>query len=67
MHTAGLFQAVDGGDVRVVQRGQHAGFALEAGQALGVFGEAFGKDLDGNPAAELGVGGAVDHAHAPGA
>ena len=36
---SGLVQAVDRGDVRVVQRGQQLGLALEAGQPLGVGGE----------------------------
>ena len=63
----GLLQAVNSGDVGVVQRRQHPGLALEAGEAFRVFGEALGQDLDGHLAAELAVGGAIDDAHAAGA
>ena len=36
---AALFEAVDVRDVRMVQRGEDLGFALEAREALGVGGE----------------------------
>ena len=48
----------------MVERGQHAGFALEARQALGVAREFRGQDLQGYLALEFGVGGAVHLAHA---
>ena len=35
----GLFQAIDGGDVRVVQSGEDLGFAPEAGNPIGIAGE----------------------------
>ncbi len=57
-------QAVDLGDVRVVQRGQQLGFALEAGEPLGIGGERLGQHLDRHLAVERGVHGAPDHAHA---
>ena len=34
-----LFESVDLGNVRVVQRGQHLGFALEASQAFRIVGK----------------------------
>ena len=45
-HAVALVDAVDGGNVGVIQRGQHLGLALEAGQALLVAGEHGGQDLD---------------------
>ena len=47
-----------------LRRGEHLGFAGEAGEAVGVGGEGVGEDFDGDVAIELGVGGAVDGAHA---
>ncbi len=61
---ARLFEAEDGGDVRVVQLGQQLRLALEAGEALLVLGEGGGEDLDGDLALQLRVGGAKDLAHA---
>ena len=55
------------GDVRMVQRRQRLGFALEARQPLGVVGEGLGQDLDRDVATQLGVGRAIDLAHAAGA
>ena len=40
---AAFFQAVDLRDVRMVERGQHLGFALEARQPLGVIHEGVGE------------------------
>ena len=59
-----LFQSVNGGDVRMVQRREHLRLALEARHALGVVGERLGQDFDRDVAAELGVVRAVDLAHA---
>ena len=56
--------AVNGGDVRVVQRGEEFGLALETGEALGIGGEAFGKHLERHVAAELRVARTIDFAHA---
>ena len=53
----------NGGDVRVVQRGEQFGLALETGKALGVGGERFRKKLDRYLAIEGGVHGLPDHAH----
>ena len=59
-------EVVDGHDVGVGQRGDGLGFALEAGQAVGVFGDLGRQDLDGDDAVEC-VAGLVDLAHASGA
>ena len=51
----GVFQTVDVRDVRVIERGQRARFAFEAGQALGISGECRRDDLDGHVAVELSL------------
>ena len=43
---------------------QHTGFTLESCQAVGVVSEWFGKEFDGNTAAQFGIGGLVDFSHA---
>ena len=60
----GCFESVDAGDAGVLQRGQGAGFAVEAGQPLRIPGHFGGENLDGDVPAELGVAGAVHLAHA---
>jgi hypothetical protein len=40
------------------------GFAFEAGHAFDVGGEGGGENFEGDFAAELGIAGAVDFAHA---
>jgi len=62
-----LLEAVDLGDVGVVEGGEEAGLALEASQALRVRREGPGKHLDRHLAAEGRVLGAVDLTHATGA
>ena len=58
---------VHGEDVRMIERGEHAGFALEAGQPIGVGDEQRRQDLDRHIASELCVARAVDVAHPAGA
>ena len=41
--------------MRVVQAADGLGFTLEAFPALGVVGQVFGKDLDGDGAVETGI------------
>jgi hypothetical protein len=59
-----LLDAIDGRDVRVVQRGYRAGFALEPSDALGVGGEVVRQRLQGNVAPELRVASLPHLAHA---
>ena len=54
-------------DGRVIERGERAGLALGAHQAIGIRGEGFRQNLDGHVAPELRVARAVDLAHAAGA
>ena len=58
-----LLDRVDGDDVGVVQRGERARLALEAGQALGVLRHRRREHLDRDVAPELRVRGAVHLAH----
>ena len=60
-----FFQPVDVPDVGMVQRGEDLGFALEAGQAVGISGERLGQDFERHVAVELRVAGAVDLTHIP--
>ena len=39
---ADLFHAVERGDVRMIERRKHLGFALEARYAIGISGKGFG-------------------------
>ena len=59
-----FLQTVDGGDVRMVQRGQDLGLTLEAGQAVGVISKHVRQDLQRHVPVQLGVTGAIDLAHA---
>ena len=47
----------------MVERRKDQRLSLEARHTVGVGGERFGQDFDGDLAAELGVGGAPDFAH----
>ena len=60
------FDAVDLGDVRMVQRGEGFGFPLESRQAIRVRGERLRQDLERDVSIELGVARAVHLAHAAG-
>ena len=51
--SAGFFQPVNGGNVRMIERGEQLGFALEPGNAIGVLGELFRQNLDRHIPAEL--------------
>ena len=52
--------------MRVIERTDGTGFTLETFPALGVIGQVFGKDLDGNSAVQAGVGGAIHLSHTTG-
>ena len=62
---ARLLEAVDRGDVRVLELGEELRLALEAREALGVGGERLGQDLDRDLALQLRVGRAVDDSPIP--
>jgi hypothetical protein len=47
----------------MVQRGERAGFALEAGQALGIVCKCLRQDLNRNVTLELRVPRAIDNTH----
>ena len=64
---ARLLEAVDRRDVRVVERRQHLGLALEARQAIGVEHERVGQDLQRDVALQRRVAAPVHLAHAAGA
>ena len=59
-----LFDSVNGRNVRMIQRGQHQGFASEARHAIGILSEGFRQNLDSDVAVELGVDGPPHLAHA---
>jgi hypothetical protein len=65
-HQRALLDAIDGGNVGMIQSGQHLGFALEPRHVLGVIGERRGQHFDGDVAIELAVAGAVDLTHPAG-
>ena len=61
---AGKFlDTVDSADVRVIERGEHPGFALEAREAIGLGAECQRDNLDRHVPLEFVVPGAVDLAH----
>ena len=59
----GLFEPVDLGDVRMVQRGERPRLAREAGQLFRTRGKRRRQDLDRDVAIERRVARAVDLAH----
>ena len=63
-HAIDFFESVDRADVRMIERGEEAGFAREAGTTLGVRCEVRRQDLDGDVAPQLAVARAIDLAHA---
>ena len=64
-HAPAFFEAVDGGDVRMIQRGQRLRFARESRQAIRIVRERLGQDLDRDVAIQLRIARAIDLAHAP--
>ena len=59
-----FLQIVNGGDIRVVESGEHACFPLQPLDAVRMTGKGLGQDLDGAFAVELVVERPVDLAHA---
>ena len=62
-----LIDLVDRADAGMIQRGGGARFTLKALEHRGVLRHLRGQEFDGDVAAELGVLGLVDDAHAPAA
>src|SRR4029079_17192645 len=62
-----FLERVNGGDVRVIQRGADLRLALEPGDPGRVVSQRRGKHLDGDVSTKLDVARAVDVAHPAGA
>ena len=67
MDAVGFLDRVERDDVRVVEGGDGAGFALEARQAFRIARHFGRQHLESDVTAEFGVGGAIHLAHAAGA
>ena len=63
-HRAGCFQPEDLRDVRVIERCERPGFALEACEPIGITSEEFREHFDRDVAAQVRVAGFVDLSHA---
>ncbi len=63
MRRAAVFEAVDLGDVRMIERGEDLRFAMKAREPIRVAGERIRQDLQRDVATELGVAGAIHLAH----
>jgi hypothetical protein len=63
-HQRALLEAMDGGDVGVIQCRQRLGFSFKPGHILGIAGQRRGQHFDGDLTIQLGVAGAVHLAHA---
>ncbi len=61
-----VFETIDGGDVRMIQRGEEVRFALKPGDPLGIVDEAVRDHLEGHLASELRVARAIHFAHPAG-
>ena len=59
----GFFQAVQRGDVRMIELGKERGFTLETIEALLVLGELLRQHFDGDVTAELRVPRSVNLSH----
>ena len=64
VNTVGRFEAVDGGNVRVIECCQRLGFPLEARATAGILGKEGGQDLQGDLALQSAVARAIHLAHA---
>ncbi len=62
-HAARLLEAVDRGDIRVLELREDLRLALESCEAVRVGGERLGKDLDRDLALQLRVGRPIDDPH----
>ena len=62
-HAAGFFEPVDRRNIRMIQRGEHFGFALEACDPIRIGRDRRRQNLDGDIALQLGIRRAIDLAH----
>ena len=60
-----FLEPVNGSNVRMIQRGERACFAIETGQPLRILREEQGQYLDSDFPAKTRVSGAIDLAHSP--
>ena len=67
LDTIGVLESVNRADVGMIQRGEHARFALEPRAPLSIARERGWQNLDGDLAAEFGIARAIDLTHATGA
>ena len=58
-----LFQAVNLGDVRMVQAGKNLRFALEPCEPIRISRKRLGQNLERHLAVQLGIGGLIDLSH----
>ena len=60
---AGIFEAVDLRDVRMIEGREELRFAAEPCEAIGIVGDGGQQDLDGHVAIQSRIAGAIDLAH----
>ena len=58
-----FLKVIDRGDVRMIERGEDFGFALEAAHTVGIARKLIRQDLDGDFALQLRIACAIDLAH----
>ncbi len=63
MRGAAVFEAVDGGDVRMIERREHLRFATESRQPVGIADDGVRQQLQRDVALQLGVSSAIHLAH----
>ena len=63
MRVVRLLQAVDRGNVRVIERRENFCLALKSSQALFIFGELVRQDLDRHIPAELSIACTINVSH----
>ena len=63
-HLPALFEAVYGGDIRMVQRSEHFRFTLKASQSVRIRRQGGRQNLDGDLTFQLGIGGTIHLPHA---
>src|SRR5262245_27613025 len=66
-YAARVFEAVDGSDILMIQRGEQLRLALKPGQALRILREKIRQDFDDDVTSEPAVACPIDFAHPTGA